>query len=56
MKTLILGAGYAGLAAATKMKPLPGLEALLVEQNAYHTFETRLHEAAAHNTPVSTLR
>lgn len=53
MKTLILGAGYAGLAVATKMKPLPGLEALLVEQNAYHTFETRLHEAAAHNTPVT---
>ncbi|WP_019587517.1 NAD(P)/FAD-dependent oxidoreductase [Deinococcus apachensis] len=53
MKTLILGAGYAGLAAATKMKPTPGLEALLVEQNAYHTFETRLHEAAAHNTPVT---
>ncbi|WP_102125231.1 NAD(P)/FAD-dependent oxidoreductase [Deinococcus planocerae] len=53
MKTLILGAGYAGLAAATKMKPLPELEALLVEQNAYHTFETRLHEAAAHNTPVT---
>ncbi|WP_216328822.1 NAD(P)/FAD-dependent oxidoreductase [Deinococcus aestuarii] len=53
MKTLILGAGYAGLAAATKMKPLPDLEALLVEQNAYHTFETRLHEAAAHNTPVT---
>lgn len=53
MKTLILGAGYAGLAAATKMKPTPGLEALLIEQNAYHTFETRLHEAAAHNTPVT---
>lgn len=53
MKTLILGAGYAGLAVATKMKPLPGLDALLVEQNAYHTFETRLHEAAAHNTPVT---
>ncbi|WP_034386843.1 NAD(P)/FAD-dependent oxidoreductase [Deinococcus sp. YIM 77859] len=53
MKTLILGAGYAGLAAATKLKPTPGLEALLVEQNPYHTFETRLHEAAAHNTPVT---
>ncbi|MFC4639761.1 NAD(P)/FAD-dependent oxidoreductase [Deinococcus hohokamensis] len=53
MKTLILGAGYAGLAAATKLKPTPGLEALLVEQNAYHTFETRLHEAAAHNTRVT---
>ncbi|EYB67807.1 NADH dehydrogenase [Deinococcus phoenicis] len=53
MKTLILGAGYAGLAVATKLKPTPGLEALLVEQNAYHTFETRLHEAAAHNTPVT---
>lgn len=53
MKTLILGAGYAGLAVATKMKPHPGLEALLVEQNAFHTFETRLHEAAAHNTRVT---
>ncbi|GAA5532298.1 NAD(P)/FAD-dependent oxidoreductase [Deinococcus metallilatus] len=53
MKTLILGAGYAGLAVATKLKPTPGLEALLVEQNSFHTFETRLHEAAAHNTPVT---
>ncbi|MBZ9751618.1 NAD(P)/FAD-dependent oxidoreductase [Deinococcus sp. HMF7620] len=53
MKTLILGAGYAGLAVATKLKPTPGLEALMVEQNAYHTFETRLHEAAAHNTRVT---
>ncbi len=53
MKTLILGAGYAGLAVATQLKPIPGLEALLVEQNAYHTFETRLHEAAAHNTRVT---
>ncbi|SMB89991.1 NAD(P)/FAD-dependent oxidoreductase [Deinococcus hopiensis] len=53
MKTLILGAGYAGLAAATKMKPVPELEALLVEQNPFHTFETRLHEAAAHNTRVT---
>ncbi|MCP2013956.1 NADH dehydrogenase [Deinococcus sp. HSC-46F16] len=53
MKTLILGAGYAGLAVATKLKPTPGLEALLVEQNPFHTFETRLHEAAAHNTRVT---
>lgn len=53
MKTLILGAGYAGLATATKLKPTPGLEALLIDQNPYHTFETRLHEAAAHNTPVT---
>ena len=53
MKTLILGAGYAGLAVATKLKPTPGLEVLLVEQNPYHTFETRLHEAAAHNTRVT---
>lgn len=53
MKTLILGAGYAGLAVTTKLKPNPDLEVLLVEQNAYHTFETRLHEAAAHNTRVT---
>lgn len=53
MKTLILGAGYAGLAVATQLKPSSTLEALLVEQNAYHTFETRLHEAAAHNTRVT---
>ena len=53
MKTLILGAGYAGLAVATQLKSVHGLESLLVEQNAYHTFETRLHEAAAHNTRVT---
>lgn len=53
MKTLILGAGYAGLAAATKVKPTPGLDVVLIEQNPYHVFETRLHEAAAHNTKVT---
>lgn len=53
MKTLILGAGYAGLAVATKLKPTPGLDVTLVEQNPYHVFETRLHEAAAHNTQVT---
>ena len=53
MKTLILGAGYAGLATATKLKPTPGLDVSLVEQNPYHVFETRLHEAAAHNTKVT---
>jgi NADH:ubiquinone reductase (H+-translocating) len=53
MKTLILGAGYAGLAVATKLKPTPNLDVVLIEQNPYHTFETRLHEAAAHNTQVT---
>lgn len=53
MKTLILGAGYAGLATATKLKPIPGLDVSLIEQNPYHVFETRLHEAAAHNTKVT---
>lgn len=53
MKTIILGAGYAGLAVATKLKPHPDLDVTLVEQNPYHTFETRLHEAAAHNTKVT---
>ena len=51
MKTLILGAGYAGLAVATKMKPTPGLEAIMLERNPYHTFETRLHEAASDPLP-----
>ena len=53
MKTIILGAGYAGLAVATKLKPHTDLDVTLVEQNPYHTFETRLHEAAAHNTKVT---
>ena len=53
MNTLILGAGYAGLATATSLKPDPHMNTLLVEQNNYHTFETRLHEAAAHNTRVT---
>ncbi|WP_425147871.1 NAD(P)/FAD-dependent oxidoreductase [Deinococcus sp.] len=53
MKTLILGAGYAGLAVATKLKPTAGLDVLMLERNPYHTFETRLHEAAAHNTKVT---
>ena len=53
MQTFILGAGYAGLATATKLKPTPGLHVTLVEQNPYHVFETRLHEAAAHNTKVT---
>lgn len=53
MKTLILGAGYAGLATATALKPSPELEVLLVDRYPFHTFETRLHEAAAHNTRVT---
>ncbi|MGI8747903.1 MAG: FAD-dependent oxidoreductase, partial [Deinococcus sp.] len=53
MKTLILGAGYAGLAVATKLKPAADLEVVMLERNPYHTFETRLHEAAAHNTKVT---
>lgn len=53
MKILILGAGYAGLAVATQMQPVEGLETLLVERDAQHTFYTRLHEAAAHNTRVT---
>lgn len=53
MKILILGAGYAGLACATKLRPLPDIDVTLIEQNPYHTFETRLHEAAAHNTQVT---
>lgn len=53
MKTLILGAGYAGLAVATQMQPVEGLETLLIERDAHHTFYTRLHEAAAHNTRVT---
>lgn len=53
MKTLILGAGYGGLAAATKLKPTPGLDVTLIDQNPYHVYDTRLHEAAAHNTDVT---
>jgi len=53
MKTLILGAGYAGLAVATKLKPTPGMQVTMLERYPYHVFWTRLHEAAAHNTKVT---
>lgn len=53
MKTLILGAGYAGIATATSLKPHANLDVTLIERNPYHTVETRLHEAAAHQTPVT---
>ena len=32
MKTLILGAGYAGLAVATKLKPTPGMQVTMLER------------------------
>lgn len=53
MKTLILGAGYAGAAAATSLKPHANLDVTLIERNPYHTIETRLHEAAAHDARVT---
>ncbi|MFC6591112.1 NAD(P)/FAD-dependent oxidoreductase [Deinococcus lacus] len=53
MKTLILGAGYGGMAAATALKPTPNLDVLLIDRLPYHTYYTRLHEAAAHGTAVT---
>ncbi len=53
MKILILGAGYAGIAAATSLKPHANLDVTLIDRNPYHTVETRLHEAAAHRTKVT---
>lgn len=53
MKTLILGAGYAGVATATSLKPHANLDVTLIERNPYHGIWTRLHEAAAHRTRVT---
>lgn len=54
MKTIILGAGYAGLAAATALKPHPRLDVTLIDRYAQHQYVTRLHELAANGTRVST--
>lgn len=54
LKTIILGAGYSGLAAATQLKPTDAMETLLIERFPQHVYHTRLHEAAAHDTKVST--
>ena len=54
MKTIILGAGYAGMATATSLKPAPNLDVLLIDQRPYHTFYTLLHEAAAYGKTVTT--
>lgn len=53
LKTIILGAGYSGLAAATQLKPTDAMQTLLVERNPYHVYTTRLHEAAAHDSKVT---
>lgn len=54
MKTIILGAGYGGLSAATSFKPTDNLDVLLIDQRPYHTYYTLLHEAAGHGKTVTT--
>ncbi|RTR25665.1 NAD(P)/FAD-dependent oxidoreductase [Deinococcus radiophilus] len=54
MKTIILGAGYGGIATATALKPTENLDALLIDQRPYHTYYTLLHEAAGHGKTVTT--
>lgn len=51
-RTVILGAGYAGLRAALELDRLlgvrhPGKEITLINKHNYHQFITRLHESAA---------
>jgi NADH:ubiquinone reductase (H+-translocating) len=50
---MILGAGYAGLAATGQLGNLRDARVTLVDQNPYHTLETELHEAAAHAKDVT---
>ncbi|WP_261663621.1 NAD(P)/FAD-dependent oxidoreductase [Deinococcus sp. Marseille-Q6407] len=54
MKTIILGAGYGGMATATALKPTAEMDTLLIDQRPYHTYYTLLHEAAAHGRTVTT--
>ncbi|MDO4264413.1 MAG: NAD(P)/FAD-dependent oxidoreductase [Deinococcus sp.] len=54
MKTIILGAGYGGMATATALKPTENLDVLLIDQRPYHTYYTLLHEAAGHGKTVTT--
>jgi NADH dehydrogenase len=53
-RVVILGAGYAGLAAAHAIGRQASKVALtVVDRNPYHTMETLLHEAAAHARQVT---
>lgn len=54
MKTIILGAGYGGMATATALHPTENLDVLLIDQRPYHTYYTLLHEAAGHGKTVTT--
>ncbi len=65
LRIVVLGAGYGGVTAALRLarklrprlrtaaRPAGEIELTLIDRNAYHTLETRLHEAAAHGTNVT---
>ena len=44
-RVVIVGAGFAGLYAAKKLKRVP-VEVLLIDQNNYHTFQPLLYQVA----------
>lgn len=51
-KILVLGAGYAGIRVATRLKDKSGdFELTIVDENKYHTEKTSLHEVASGQLP-----
>ncbi|MCL2347154.1 MAG: NAD(P)/FAD-dependent oxidoreductase [Planctomycetaceae bacterium] len=46
-RVVIVGAGFAGLAAVKRLTKQPNLEIVLVDRNNYHTFQPLLYQVAA---------
>lgn len=49
---VIVGGGYGGVEAATRLAKDPSVRVVLLDKAKNHTEVTRLHQSAAHNTPV----
>ncbi len=49
---VIVGGGYGGVEAATRLAKDPGVNVVLLDKARNHTEVTRLHQSATHNTPV----
>ncbi len=46
-RVVIVGAGFAGLAAAKRLRKNPQIETVLIDRNNYHTFQPLLYQIAA---------
>ena len=60
VRILIIGGGYAGVAAAKSFnkayRKVQGIEITLVDKNRFHTLMTELHEIAGDRVPQASVK